>query len=80
MAESHEKMTELLKMLAATRPEEVTCDECFEQLAEFADHKLLGKSVPESLRLIEEHLALCGECHEEYKILLKALRAAYENQ
>ena len=70
---SEEKFNELLRMLALTRDQEMTCDECFVQMAEFVEHKLAGKSIPESLKCIDEHLELCGECRDEFESLKAAL-------
>ena len=75
MALSRGQIKELIRTLSLTRAEEPTCDECLKKLGEFAENELEGKSVPESLRAIEHHLALCGECREEYEALLAALKA-----
>ena len=60
-------------MLALTKSEEATCDECFQHMAEFAETSLAGKSIPDGLTCIEEHLQICGECREEFETLKKAL-------
>ena len=70
-----DRLHALLTMLAHTRSHEVTCDDCFQELAEFAEHRLSGKSVPEGLRAIEQHLTQCGECREEFETLRQALTA-----
>lgn len=68
-----------LEMLAQaaliTRPEEIGCDTCLEQVASYVEVKLAGLPTPEALRLVEEHLAICGECQEEFAALAEALRA-----
>ena len=71
---SREQLEALIRMLALTKPEEVTCGECFKEMAHFAENELRGKSVPESLRAIERHLVMCEECREEYDALLAALK------
>ncbi|MGI9456174.1 MAG: Mut7-C RNAse domain-containing protein [Aeoliella sp.] len=73
MSLSQQQIDELLNMLALTRPEESTCDECGEQLAEFAENQLAGRSVPEALQAIEHHLALCSDCCELFESLMAAL-------
>ena len=73
MTISNQQIDALLKMLALTRDREVTCDDCLGQMAEFAENFLTGRSVPESLRCIDEHLQLCGECREEFEALKKAI-------
>ena len=75
MALSREEADKLIRMLSLTRPEEVDCGECMKVVAAFADYELDGKSVPESLEAIEHHLALCGECREEYEALIAAIKS-----
>ena len=74
MALSREQLEALIRMLAQTRPQEATCDECFKEMARFAENEVRGKSVPESLRAIEHHLDLCAECREEYNALIAAIK------
>ena len=74
MALTPREIDELIKAVAMTRPEELTCDECLKLLAEFAERALEGKSIPDGLRAIEHHLDICGECREEYEALLETLR------
>lgn len=57
-----------------TRPDEIGCDECFDKLNEFAELELKGKSPEKAMPLIQDHLNKCGECREEYKALLEALK------
>lgn len=70
---TRDKMVALLDMLVLTRDEEATCDDCLNRLAEFAETTLAGKSVPDGLRSIDEHLERCGECREEFSALKLAL-------
>lgn len=72
---SQDQLRELLRTLRLTAPKELACDECLKRLAEFAENELEGKSFPQGLLAIEQHLTLCGECREEYEALLKALQA-----
>ena len=61
-------------MLSLTKHQELSCDECFSRMAEFAENALADQSVPEDLKAVEHHLALCGECEEEFRALLAALK------
>ena len=70
---SENQIQALIEMLALTRDNEATCDDCLDSLAEFAETTLTGKSIPEGLKCIEEHLHLCGECREEFEALKLAL-------
>lgn len=68
-----EILEELLSELACTRSDEIDCDDCFEQSDQFIDMHLTGKNAAEALPLVKDHLDRCGDCHEEFEALLKAL-------
>ena len=70
---SEEQVQAMLEMLALTKDVEASCDDCRQQLAEFAETTLAGKSIPEGLKCIDEHLQRCGECREEFEALKAAL-------
>ena len=70
---SKQQVDSLLKMLALTRDDEQDCGDCLKMMAEFAEISLTGKSIPEGLRCIEEHLGICNECREEFETLKIAL-------
>jgi hypothetical protein len=57
------------------RPDEIGCDDCFEQLDQFAERVLAGKDVAEAMPLVQDHLNRCRDCREEFEALLAALRA-----
>ncbi|WP_441000384.1 hypothetical protein [Fodinibius sp. SL11] len=54
---------------------EIGCDDCFDELHEFAELELAGKSPAEAKPLVKDHLDKCGSCREEYQALLEALQA-----
>lgn len=58
-----------------TGPDEIGCDECFEQLDLFVEMKLAGKNVAEAMPLVQDHLERCRDCREEFEALLTALQA-----
>lgn len=66
---------QMVQMVAATRPDEIGCDECFEQLDRFAEDVLAGKNAAEAMPLVQDHLDRCGDCREEFEALLAALRS-----
>lgn len=76
MALSRRQIDELLKTVSLTKSDEVTCDQCLLNLAEFAERSLEGRSIPDGLQAIEHHLAICAECKEEFEALLAALKNA----
>ena len=73
-----DQLTAMVQMIAATRPDEISCDECFDRLDRFAELTLAGKSAAEALPLVQDHLERCGDCREEFELLMTALRAGAE--
>jgi hypothetical protein len=66
----------LLSTVSRTCEEEIHCGECLAGMAEFAELELVGVEIPQALHRIQEHLALCPECAEEYEVLLDVVRSA----
>lgn len=73
MGLSPTELDELLRLVSLTADREVDCDECLNLVAEFAEHNLTGKSLPEGLAVVEQHLAVCAECRAEYEALRRVL-------
>ncbi len=61
--------------IMTTRPDEIGCGECFEQLGQFVDLALAGRDASGALPLIQDHLDRCPDCLEELDALLAALDA-----
>lgn len=70
---SNNELEDLLRLVGLTNDKEINCEQCLAMVAEFAEHELAGKSVPESLKMVEQHLSVCSECREEYEALQRAL-------
>ena len=70
-----ETLKRIVRDAINTRPDEIGCRECHEQLDRFVELKLAGKSAAEALPLVQHHLDQCMDCREEYEALLDALRA-----
>lgn len=70
-----ETLKQMVRNVLTTRPDEVGCDECFEQLDRFVEMTLAGKNAAEAMPLVQDHLARCRDCREEFEALLEALRA-----
>ena len=68
----------LIKEIAEAREVEIGCDECFEELDRFVEMRLSGLDAARAMPLVQEHLAICGECREEFEALLASLRATEE--
>lgn len=72
---SSEVLKKMVKSIAMTRPDEIACDECFEQLDQFAEQVLDGKPAAEAMPLVEDHLNRCTDCREEFEALLEAMKS-----
>jgi hypothetical protein len=68
----------LVRAIAATRGDEIGCDECFEKLDEFVDLTLAGMTAAEAMPLVHDHLERCSNCREEFLALLSALQGSGE--
>ena len=65
----------MVRNVLTTRPDEIGCDECLEQLDRFVEITLAGKNAAEAMPLVQDHLKRCDDCREEFEALLAVLRA-----
>jgi hypothetical protein len=75
MALDLDMLKQMVRGIVTTRPDEIGCDECFEQLDRFVEMTLAGKNAAEAMPLVQDHLERCDDCREEFEALLAALRA-----
>jgi hypothetical protein len=68
-------LKQMVRGIITARPDEIGCDECFEQLDRFVEMELAGKNAAEAMPLVQDHLERCDDCREEFEALLAALRA-----
>lgn len=73
MVISREVLERLMRLIGNTDQREIDCDECLLKVSELAEQKMRGGPLSDALRAVEQHLAICGECREEYDLLRKAL-------
>jgi len=67
-------LKKMVRGIITTRPDEIGCDECFEQLDRFVEMTLAGQDAAEAMPLVQHHLEQCGNCHDEFEALLSVLR------
>lgn len=67
-------LKKLVRSIIATRDDEIGCDDCFDELDRFVDMLLNGKNASEAMPLVQHHLDMCMDCHEEFKALLQAIQ------
>lgn len=72
---SAQQMQKMLTMIADTRPEEISCDEAYAFLDEYAERVRRGEDVAALMPLVHHHLAMCPDCREEFDALLRAMEA-----
>ncbi len=71
-----ETLKEMVHGVVHTQPHEIGCDECFDEVDRFAEAMLVGKDLDRALELVQDHLARCRFCREEFEALMDALRAS----
>ena len=72
---TREQVGSIVKMLGLTTDREFNCSECLQHVGEFAERQLANQPVGEVIAKVEQHLAMCPECREEYEALMKILKA-----
>jgi hypothetical protein len=68
-------LKKMVRSIATTRDEELGCEDCFEELDQFAELKLKDKNAAEALPLVQQHLSRCGNCREEFEAFMEAIKA-----
>jgi hypothetical protein len=66
---------ELLRRLAATEDEELSCSECFDLVSDYVDLEIAGADPAAALPRLTQHLRQCGVCLEEYELLRDLVRS-----
>ena len=69
------RLKNMVRAILSTRPDEIGCEECFEQLDRFVELTLAGQDAAAAMPLVHDHLARCRDCRQEFEALLSALRA-----
>jgi hypothetical protein len=69
-----QQMKELLRVVMATAPEEIDCDEFLAGVGAYLEAIGPDGKVPADLRAVLQHLEVCPECKEEFDALLKVHR------
>lgn len=67
-----------LRNIFATRDEEISCSECFDQVSRFVDEELSGADPVKKMPEIKHHLDQCSACREEYETLRDLARLENE--
>ena len=71
---TREQVGSIVKMLGLTTDREFNCSECLQHVSEFAECQMANKPLGEVIASVQQHLALCPECREEFEALMKVLK------
>ena len=77
---SDDQIRALLQAVSRTRGHELNCDECLGEVGAFAELTLKGRPAEDAFDLVQQHLQVCGECLEEFELLLKGLERLMQPQ
>lgn len=66
-------MQTLLGMVSKTDEQELSCDDVFALLDQFAELVKRGEDASHLMPMVQKHLAMCPDCREEYEALLKMM-------
>ena len=75
-----EQAKALIAMVMGTRDQEMTCDACLAEIAEFVEVQLTGRPLSDALQAVHAHLERCHDCADEYHVLWQALTALAEEE
>ena len=64
----------LLRNIAETDDDEISCTECFDLVSQYVDLEVAGTVSEQTLPGLKQHLQQCGVCREEYEILRDLVR------
>ena len=67
----------MLQSLAMTEEHQISCDEVYAVLDQFAEAVMRGENVLFFMPLVRQHLDMCPDCREEYETLLRMLQPAF---
>lgn len=65
------EIVKMLQALVMAEENEISCDDVFAVLDEFAEAVRRGENVLLLMPLVRQHLDICPNCWEEYETLLR---------
>ena len=74
------QLERLLRLVARTADEELSCDACFELLPQYVDLEVSGGAPNVRLPRFQHHLEQCAVCREEYETLRDLARLEAEGR
>jgi hypothetical protein len=74
------QLERLLRLVARTEDEELSCSECFDLLPQYVDLEVAGEAPDSQLPLFRQHLEQCSVCRDEYVTLRELARLEAEGR
>lgn len=71
MKPTRNQLRDLLRILQATEPSEVDCEELVTRVGKLLETLERGERPPPELNAVSQHLDVCPQCREEYDALLR---------
>ena len=67
-------MEMLLRSVSMTDEDEVTCDDVYNLMDQFAEMVERGEDPSQMMPLVKKHLDMCPDCREEYESLAQMMK------
>jgi hypothetical protein len=67
-------------MLDLTQKNEISCDEVYAVLDQFAEAVNRGEDILALMPLVKQHMDMCPDCREEYEAILRMLQTPHLSQ
>lgn len=71
-----EKLKKLILMIENTREIELSCEDVYQLLDQYAEIIAKGNNAKELMPLVEHHIDICPDCREEFEALLRILQTS----
>ena len=79
MKPTPEQLRELLRVVAATRPQEIDCEQFLTRVAAYLESLEREHPLPPELDTVAQHLEVCPECSEEFDALVSTHKSLRED-
>ena len=70
-----DQLKTMVRGVARTQEKEYSCDDVYQLLDEFTEAVAQSKDIAKLMPLVQQHLEMCPDCHEEFEALLRVARA-----
>ena len=72
-------MQMVLRSVSITEEDEISCDDVFNLLDQFAEMIKRGEDAAQFMPLVQKHLDMCPDCRDEYESLAIMIDISSEN-